>query len=683
MREILYPVIAILILWDLLASGYILTLDMISGPEYGGQFFDFVFSVSKIGADVDPIPLARFLYFCLHYFLEIFIPPWLIQKIFLFTFLIISGISMHKLVPVKTPLARYFAGFVYMINPFIYIRYLAGHFFLLWSYAILPLVVNSFMDLFENRNKKNIFKASLLLTLVIPEYHFFPITLGLLILFFLAFFFENKIENVKVLASVVLFFSILNLSWISSFILEEPLTKKIIANTTKQHLQVFTTGATYQFNVVFNAASMYGFWRGGYILPKESIPAWYLLFFFILFLALHGFLKEGNNRKKIAYPLGLATSCALILSTGVTHKELSRIFIFFYEYVPFFGGFREPQKFVALLAFAYSYFGGIAVDDFTEKAEKNRVYWGIIILALITPFIYTHSIFFAFDGQLKSVDYPSDYYEINQYLLEDENDFNLLFLPWHGYMDFKWLKNADKRLANPAETFFSKPIIRSHTTEAGVIYSTFYSPVSEYIEFLVSNGKKINNLGEFIAPLNVKYIILAKEADYSLYSFLFNQSDLKLVKETENLYLFKNRHNVAKIYSVDQINNKNWKDLIKKSKRVDSTPKRLDIIRESVNTFGDSGIDLLNYEKKSPAEYLIKDEPRREYIIFAVPYSKSWKLGERRPIKNLGITNAYEIKDSFFTIENSRYKPYFLGYIISIIFLIILIKGVFVDGAAS
>jgi hypothetical protein len=53
----------------------------------------------------------------------------------------------------------------------------------------------------------------------------------------------------------------------------------------------------------------------------------------------------------------------------------------------------------------------------------------------------------------------------------------------------------------------------------------------------------------------VKYIILAKESDYKKYDFLFKQNDLELVKETDTLYVLKNKNQVAKIYQTDDIEN--------------------------------------------------------------------------------------------------------------------------------
>lgn len=653
---IVYLSISLLIIGGLLSPGYILTLDMVFGPESPTYFSQNLYGVDDAGKEVSPKPLAMFLYFALVRLLDFLFPVWLIQKMILLSFLMLSGISMHRSMPVKSPYAKYFAGFLYMINPFIYVRFFAGHFHLLWSYAILPFLVSSFIDVFEKTSRKNVAKAGILLSLITPQLHFLPISLGIFVAFLMFNLRKGNIAGaLKPFFGIMLVFLALNVGWTYSLMLGESGQVDAVRQVGYADLALFTSKASVDFNVLFNVAAMYGFWRGGYELPKESIPYWYMLFFFILFLAVHGFLLGKDDKKlgKYVKALSIVSVVSLILATGVTHEYFSKLFYFLYENVPLFTGFREPQKFVVLIAFTYAYLGGIAVDDFASKS--NRVYALLILLALAAPFAYTYTMFFGFSGQLKSIDYPEDYYEVDELLNGDEDEFSVLFLPWHGYMDFKWLKNTDKRIANPATAFFAKPVIRGDTVEAGGIYSQSTYPVSKYIEFLLVNQEKINNFGELISPLNVKYIILAKEADYENYLFLFNQSDLELMRDTPNLYLFKNRNEVGKIYEVDEISAIDDWDITS----IDKQSEKL----------------FLKYEKKNPAKYVLTEQPTKRYVVFAAPYSEDWRLGSKKPLKNLGITNAYVADEAdSMSIENTNFKSYLIGYIISGIFFVILIR---------
>lgn len=266
----------------------------------------------------------------------------------------------------------------------------------------------------------------------------------------------------------------------------------------------------------------------------------------------------------------------------------------------------------------------------------------IIIISLITPLIYSFTFFNGFAGQIKPTDYPVDWYEANQFLDNDSQDFKILFFPWHGYMDFKWVNNTDKRIANPARYFFNKEVISGTTVEIGEIYRQDNAPDQLYIDNLLNDRKNITNFGELVSILNVKYILLTKESDYMKYLFLFRQDDLELVKETENLYVFKNKNEVMKIYQTNDI------------------------------SYIDSGEKIaISYSKISPVRYRLENASKK-YIVFTEPYSDDWKLDGKEGIKSYGVINAFEGGGKEITFDRF-YNINLPAYIISLITFVILI----------
>jgi len=280
-----------------------------------------------------------------------------------------------------------------------------------------------------------------------------------------------------------------------------------------------------------------------------------------------------------------------------------------------------------------------------KKKTKKKILKFIIIISIATPFIYSFTFFNGFAGQIKPTDYPTDWYEVNQYLNNDSQDFKILFFPWHGYMEFKWVNNTDKRIANPARNFFDKEVISGTTLEIGGIYRQDNAPDQLYIDNLLKKRNEIKNFGESISVLNVKYVILAKEVDYKRYKFLFNQSDIELIKETKNLYVFKNLNSAAKIYQTDDIYNISEKEIV-------------------------------DYERINPVKFELKGELKKKYLVFTEPYSDDWKLDGKGPIKAYGVVNAYENKGKEIVFERF-YKINLPAYIISIITLIVLI-GIYI-----
>ena len=149
---------------------------------------------------------------------------------------------------------------------------------------------------------------------------------------------------------------------------------------------------------------------------------------------------------------------------------------------------------------------------------------------------------FAFNGQLDTKTYPKDWYEIDNLISEESNcEYNALFLPWHMYMNFKFVNEKDINrgiIANPAHTFFKCNTITGTNMEWGGIYDNSGDPVGDN---LLNNFLKKNGIGseDVLKKYNIKYIILAKEVDYNNYLSLQSLTYLQLEKETANLYLFK------------------------------------------------------------------------------------------------------------------------------------------------
>ena len=678
-----FSILSLVLVLNFFSPGYVLTLDMIFTPD-AFRVSDSFYGLSN---QYSVLPFFAFLDF-----LNIFFSSELIQKLLFFLIFLISGVSIYKLCPEEWGIGRYFAGFLYMLNPFIYVRFLAGHWLILFSYAVTPIVIKGFIDFFESPSSKRSLNIALLLTLVFfIDTHTPFLLLIVLGVFYIVKMVESRKDAGRVLeisrsvVLVVLFLLFLNSYWlVPSFIGSQGPLGEI----TGSDIYVFTTKQDLNFNTLFTTASMYGFWRGGYIYAKDLLPFWYLFFIFILFLSVHGFVSNYSHPKHGIYvkAFGVIAVLSVLLAAGISGPFAS-VFEFLFNNVFFFKGFREPQKFVALLVLAYSYLGGLGVvelekmlkeDNTTRKnGSRNRTYaYLIIALALSTPFIYSFTMFNGFWGQLKPTDYPKDWYEVNEFLKQDKQDFNVLFMPWHLYMDFKWLPTPQKRIANPASIFFDKPVIQGDNMEAGTIYSSSPNPVSGYIEFLLGNRDKIDNFGELVAPLNVKYILLTKEVDYKSYDFLYRQKDFEAVKDTENFVVFENTHRISRFYQVDAMNTiKGWDELLELSKSQDITSSAFMIGQDSKIQLSQG--QSLNYTIGSPVNYRI-EKPSKRYVVFSEKYSQDWMLDGKPPIKNFGVTNVYDTSDiKGNTLYYQRFNTYLLGYILSGISFVILINKLY------
>jgi hypothetical protein len=534
-----YAFVALMILLPLLKPGYILTLDMVFTPKI-------------------PMPTEmgnNYLFASSLHFLNYLIPSQIIEKIILFLIIFLSGVVMHRLIPTSNSWPKYFAALLYIFNPFVYSRFMAGQFILLMAYALFPFAAKSILEFFKKPDlKKALIVAVWLILISIISLHSIIMIFIFLAFAFIFFVFKKRknrqgiIKILKFTAFIGLSFLILSSYWIVPFFTKSNQTSELVSSFDPRHILGFQTVADKNFGVLFNTAALYGFWgenEGRFMISKRIIPFWYIISIIIFLLVIWGIISNIKNKdRRTEIIIFISTAIlAFILAVGVAYGPMSKFMLWLYQKIPLLKGFREPQKFVALLVLSYAYLGALGMDDLLERARKAKRFPKFLnmflpSIFLIIPLIYSPIMLWGFGGQLKAVDYPKDWYQVNETLKADKEDFRVLFLPWHQYMGFLFVWRV---IANPAQNFFEKPIIQGDNMEFGQIYSQSNNPDSKYIEDnIIKKGANLENVGEILLPLNIKYIILTKSADWKNYEYLDKQKDLKLFSETETLKVYEN-----------------------------------------------------------------------------------------------------------------------------------------------
>jgi len=144
MKEFIFPETFIFSL-DLVFGPKPIILAQIYWPVYPENGFPIVVLISIISAIV---------------------PMWLIQKVWLFLILLLSGTSAHFFCHSETKTNRYFAGILYMTNPLTYARFLSGYIGFLSGYAILPFALKYLISYFNRRKTIDIIKLVFIATII-------------------------------------------------------------------------------------------------------------------------------------------------------------------------------------------------------------------------------------------------------------------------------------------------------------------------------------------------------------------------------------------------------------------------------------------------------------------------------------------------------------------------------------
>jgi len=532
-----YGVFTLLIIWPLLAKGYVFAMDM-TWPTH----FQFPNSFSNF----NPIQILLWL-------INFVLPSWLIQKIVIFSAIFLSGIFAHKLIRTEYQWPKYFAGLLYVLTPFFYSRFLYGQIWHLVAYALMPLLVKYLFDFFETPNWKKSIKCAIIFCLITFISIHFAFIAGLVItvlaiIFAINSLWQKNYTKLKQIAiSIILLLGIFLLA--NSFWLI-PLTQGNNAKIEEiqffdaNQLEIFKTDAG-QTNIFFNVLSMYGFWgdrHQQYSLPKEFNPLWWLISIIFICIVSWGIVSSFIRKKRLSETISMMVLLILgtILSIGIAFEPFKPIIIWLNDHVPFYKGFREPQKFSALIVLSYCYLAGTGLIDISERLKNKKREW-FVAIGLILIILYNPLIFNGFRNQMFVTNYPKSWREINQILTEDNSDYQILFLPWHLYMSYSFAK--DKVTGPLGCVYFNKPVICGDNMELDNTFSISARPFSQFFTNEVLNDStNIQNLGERLRGWNIKYIILAKEVDWQSYNWLNNQSDLIILKDSPELILYENKN---------------------------------------------------------------------------------------------------------------------------------------------
>lgn len=525
---------AVVILWQMLWPGYILTLDMVFTPKMrfflaGGDFYN-------------TLPVNYFLKF-----LNLFLEGWIVEKIILFSLFFCLGYLAFKFLPVPDKyFSKYWAALFYTVNPFVYERILAGHWRIILAYAFLPPFLHYLIKFGRERRGKDAFLIFLWLLIIgFSSLHFLVMAALVSGIYLIFIFLKNIISDKKKATALLkwsliggLIFFVISSYWLIPHLLNK--SPSIVSTFDNSHWQAFATASDARLGTTLNVLALYGFWGEGqpwanyFLWPKDNFIFWSIvavLLFFIIGAGIYSSLKNKESRF-LGFGFLILSVSAFIFSCGLGQTIFRGLNLWLFENIDFWAGFRDTQKFSAWLALGYAYFGAIGLAAIMGYLEKIKFKFSkqILIILFLIPIFYTYTMIGGFARQLQPVWYPSDWFRVNDILNRDTSDFKVLFLPWHQYLSLDF--NNNLITANPAKKFFDKPVIQGENMEIGGIFSQAGGDENKEIEMLIFDKNKSSE--EIIAELKergVKYIVNYEkltENDYLKYKFL-NSRNLKEV----------------------------------------------------------------------------------------------------------------------------------------------------------
>ncbi|MGH2829407.1 MAG: hypothetical protein ACRDJM_02880, partial [Actinomycetota bacterium] len=238
-------------------------------------------------------------------------------------------------------------------------------------------------------------------------------------------------------------------------------------------------------------------------------------------------------RGRAAVALGLLAIASILLACGTSFPPTRGVFRWLYQAIPGFSLFREPQKWVAALLFAYALLAAPAVDWLIERAGRpdtqedeavpqrrglqlhaapEQILTVVALLAVVL--FYGRTMIFN-TAALRPVSFPKDWTTVDS--ITREQPSRLLIFPWHLYMTFDF---TGHRIANPAETFFNSPVVASDSIEVGSIRTQVHNPESKLVESVLFDPGGHERLPIVMSRLCTRWLVVFKAADWTSYEWL-------------------------------------------------------------------------------------------------------------------------------------------------------------------
>lgn len=563
----LYALVVLAVMYPLYRPGFLFLLDMSFAP-----WIDLADVFAGVVPHYAPLVLLMKLF-------SFVVSTAVIQKIMLTLLLFLSGAFMYKLVSQKSKIKNQhfgtsekrtfnvniyavLAGLIYMINPWVYERFLAGHWLVLLGYAVLPLYVllllNVCSETLDQNQHTGVLKYAPTKTawrflalfaiypMLSPHFAYIALFVGLVVfIVFLAKHYKKLAKKwYKHVAKTALIAAVLVLI-VNSFWLFAP---KSLLDTyytfTINDFEAFQTIGDSQYGIVLNALSLYGYWNTDYFLPKDAFDYWWIIPIVLVVLSMIGGVYAWRRKNIIGMTATTIFLPALILGIGWGYEPFRPIISFLYDWLPGFKGLRETGKLLGVVIFSYAILvplGVFRIGKMLSRLQSHlpkKVTNSIpIALTVLLAIAMTHSIFFGFAMQVKPSDYPSDWYEVNDLLAADPETRTVMFLPWHGYMAFSFTNH--KVISNPAQKFFSFPVVASKNIDNVYLLETRQAEWDDLIFRVIHGLQTLDENIPYLKSKNISHIILARELDWERYEFLNNSKRIEKIFDEADLIIYR------------------------------------------------------------------------------------------------------------------------------------------------
>jgi hypothetical protein len=534
------------------------------------------------------------------------------------------------------------ATLLYTLSPFMYERMAAGQIYLVLGFALLPLFFSLVLVAGE-RLSAAIVCGLLLVLLIALSPHF--IFIGGLILF-VALVYRLALSGLKPALRLCAAFAVaaaICLYWV----IPATASAHRLAEVSRGDLAVFRTASDPAMGLLINVAGLYGFWRRTVPLTKANLTGWPVFLLTIVAIVLVGAWESWRTDRARFVVLSVGTLAVIGFFMALGDRGPSHdLFLWLFDHFPGFRIMREPEKFLVLLTLAYAVFFGRGVSALVHEVGTFRARAVVAVILLALPCIYGLRSFWGFAGYVRASQYPASWSQADHLMGSGQGD--ILALPWQQYVSLPFAQ--DRVVANPMASFFQRDVLVNDSLELSSATSAMSTSRSRFISFLVRHGPEIHDIGNLLAPLDVRYILLASTGQPQNYSWLYSQQDLRLVHRWPGLTLFENLRQPTTLYATRKhLTVKDWGSVVGLSSRIRLTdysitvthPKPGVVTKPATPLGPRPGFTAISVHRSDPGLVDVRGRVPSDPVVLSLPYDHGWQYGTSHALANLGVTNMF------------------------------------------
>ena len=420
--------------------------------------------------------------------------------------------------------ARLGAGLFYAVNPFVFDRLYAGQLGVLLGYALLPFAVTALLDAAQEPHRVG--RAALWAgaTVMMSE-HFawilVPVTVAIAL---------TRPHRVR--AALRLSAAALGASAISAYLLVAPVLAGVSPAGALAQLSSYRTQADPRLGLLVNVAGLYGFFRPGPTEPKNLVSGWAAILAALVLIVAVGYVAvlRGAAHRRDGLAILAAGVAGYFLALG-SSGPTGGLFRFAFEHLPGFVLMREPDKFAVLVALAYAYGFGWGIAWLTNRSRQKAAKIAPVALAIVVPLAYTPNLLGGLGGQVRASEIPPSWSVASRLA----GPGTVLFLPWHEYFPTPF--TGQRVIANPAAYYFAGTVLTSQDPGSGYAFAA-EDPEHVFLDNLLGPPVDRQRARAALADLGVRFVALAKVADWRDFSQVARVPGIRLVYSSPSLDLF-------------------------------------------------------------------------------------------------------------------------------------------------